>query len=251
MNGLISSLVSIFLASNKHQDQKSTAEEKFFSSVVGYGDLKKLLMKSVLSREPIHVLLSGPPATSKTAFLLDMLNGLQNAFYVDASGASGPGITDRLFENEIRYLLIDEIDKLKKTDQAVLLNVMETGILSETKLNGKTRQKKLRLSVYATSNNVEKLSSPLRSRFMELQLQEYDFKEFLEISCRLLKKRYSMDIALSEKIVDSIWNKMNSKNIRDVIRMGKMVNSYNDIDWLTDVQVKYGKGNVNANSDSD
>ena len=245
MNGLISSLVSVFHASSKHQNQKSL-EEKFFSSVVGYEDLKKLLMKSFLSREPVHILLSGPPATSKTAFLLDMLNGLQNAFYVDASGASGPGIIDLLFESKIRYLLIDEIDKLKKTDQAVLLNVMETGILSETKLRGKTRQKKLSLSIYATSNNAEKLSSPLRSRFMELQLQEYDFEEFAEISCRLLKKRFDMDASISEKIVDSVWNKMNSKNIRDVIKIGKLVNSSSDIDWLTDVQVKYGKCNVKA-----
>src|SRR6185503_16808392 len=195
MNGLLSSLVSVFHVSNKqqNQNQKSLAEEKFFPNVVGYGDLKKLLMKSFLSTEPIHVLLSGPPATSKTAFLIDMLNGLQDTFYVDASGTSGPGIIDRLFISKIRYLLIDEIDKLKKTDQAVLLNVMETGILSETKLKGKTRQKKLRLSVYATSNNGEKLSSPLRSRFMELQLQEYDFREFAEISYRILKERYDMD----------------------------------------------------------
>jgi Holliday junction DNA helicase RuvB len=123
---------------------------------------------------------------------------------------------------------------------------METGILSETKLNGKTRQKKLRISVYATSNNIKMLSSPLRSRFMELQLQEYDFEEFVEISCRLLKKRYDMDVSVSEKIVDSVWNKMNSKNIRDVIKMGKLVNSSSDVDWLTDVQVKYGKGTVNG-----
>src|SRR4029078_680386 len=248
MNGLLSSLVSLFHANNKHQNhnQKSSAEDKFFSSVAGYGDLKKLLMKSFLSTEPIHVLLSGPPATSKTAFLLNMLNGLQDTFYVYASGASGPGIIDRFFESKIRYLLIDEIDKLKKADQAVLLNVMETGILSETKLKGKTRQKKLWLSIYATSNNGEKLSSPLRSRFMELQLQEYDFREFAEISCHLLKKRYDMDVSLSEKIVDSVWNKMNSKNIRDVIKMGKLVSSSSDIDWLTDVQKKYGKGTVNG-----
>ena len=248
MNGLLSSLVSLFHANNKHQNhnQKSSAEDKFFSSVAGYGDLKKLLMKSFLSTEPIHVLLSGPPATSKTAFLLNMLNGLQDTFYVDASGASGPGIIDRLFESKIRYLLIDEIDKLKKADQAVLLNVMETGILSETKLKGKTRQKKLWLSIYATSNNGEKLSSPLRSRFMELQLQEYDFREFAEISYRILKERYDMDISLSEKIVDSVWNKMNSKNIRDVIKMGKLASNSSDIDWLTDVQIKYGKGTVNG-----
>jgi hypothetical protein len=39
---------------------------------------------------------------------------------------------------------------------------------------------------------------------------------------------------------------MNSKNIRDVIKMGRLVNSASDIDWLTDLQVKYRKGTVNG-----
>ncbi len=37
-------------------------------------------------------------------------------------------------------LLVEEIDKLRYSDQVVLLNLMETGTLSDTKLKGKTRQ---------------------------------------------------------------------------------------------------------------
>ena len=48
------------------------------------------------------------------------------------------------------------------SSKAVLLNLMETGILSETKLKGKTRQRIVKVWVYATSNNVEKISTPLR-----------------------------------------------------------------------------------------
>jgi hypothetical protein len=40
MNGIISSLVSVFLTNNENQKQKSLREERFFSSVVGYRDLK-------------------------------------------------------------------------------------------------------------------------------------------------------------------------------------------------------------------
>ena len=67
---------------------------------------------------------------------------MSKAFFVDGVGVSGAGMIDHLFNNDIKYLLIDEIDKMKKNDQAALLNVMETGILSETKLKGKTRQKR-------------------------------------------------------------------------------------------------------------
>jgi holliday junction DNA helicase RuvB len=40
---------------------------------------------------------------------------------------------DYIFENIPKYILIDEIDKMQNTDQAFLLNLMETGIVSETK----------------------------------------------------------------------------------------------------------------------
>ncbi len=130
---------------------------------------------------------------------------------------------------------------MKKIDQAALLNVMETGILSETKLKGKTRQKKIKLWIFATSNDIQRLSGPLRSRFMELHLEEYKFEEFTEITRRLLKKRYKLDANVSDKIGHSVWNRMKSKDIRDVIKIAKLVKSSSDVDWLIDVQMKYGK----------
>ncbi len=215
-------------------------EEKFFSNIVGYPDIKKLFMKSVVSKEPIHILLTGPPASSKTIFLLEMMEGLDHAYFIDAVGVTTAGILGYLFTNDPKYLLIDEIDKLKKSDQAALLNVMETGILSETK-KGRTRQKKVHLSVFATSNEISKLSKPLRSRFMELHLDEYTLEEFMEITRRLIVKRYNLDISLAEKIGYSVWCKMKSKDIRDVIQIAKLTKSLSDVDWLVDVQMKYGK----------
>ena len=157
-----------------------------------------------------------------------MLEGLDDAYFVDAVGASGAGMVDHLFNSNTKYLLIDEIDKMKKNDQAALLNVMETGILSETKL-GKTRQKKMKLWIFATSNDVEKLSAPLRSRFMELHLEEYTYEEFTEIVRRLLKKRYRLDSTISEKIGHEVWYTMKSKDVRDAIRIAKLTKSSDDV----------------------
>jgi len=63
----------------------------------------------------------------------------------NAITASGMGIIDYLFDHsDLKFLLIDEIDKLSKKDQKVLLNVMETGILSDVK----AKQKDLQYSLF-------------------------------------------------------------------------------------------------------
>jgi holliday junction DNA helicase RuvB len=234
---LLKKIDDVFVGHGQHLNP----EEKFFANVVGYPEIKKLLLKSVVAKEPVSILLTGPPSSSKTVFLLEMLEGLDDTYFIDAVGASGAGMTEHLFSNNTKYLLIDEIDKMKKNDQATLFNVMETGILSETKLKGKTRQKKMKLWIFATSNDVERLSGPLRSRFMELHLNEYTYEEFIEIVRRLLKKRYHLDVSLSENIGHAVWNQLKSKDVRDVIKIAKLTRSSSDIDWLVDVQMKYGK----------
>lgn len=222
------------------REQDLSNEEKFFSNVVGYPEIKKLLLRAIVAKDSVHILLSGPPSSSKTIFLLEILEGMDDAYFIDAVGSSGPGITDHLFNNNIKYLLIDEIDKLKKNDQATLLNVMETGILSETKL-GKSRQKKIKTWIFATSNEVERISQPLRSRFMELELEEYTYEEFIEIVRRILSKKYHIDARISEKIGHEVWHAMKSKDIRDAIRIAKLAKSSADVEWLVEVQKRYGK----------
>jgi MoxR-like ATPase len=149
-----------------------TPEQKFFSSIYGYDDIKKLLLRCILAKEAPHVLLTGPPASSKTAFLLELLKGLDKTFFVDGTSTSGPGMTNYLFENNVRYLLIDEIDKLSRKDKSVLLTLMENSILIETKI-GKTRKKEMNVSVFAPCNDISKIPNQLKSRFTVLELQEY------------------------------------------------------------------------------
>lgn len=105
-------------------------EDKLFNSIVGYCDIKKFLMRCIISKEQVHILFTGPPATSKTVFLLEMSKELSNSYFIDSAATSGIGIVDFLFSNSnTKFLLIDEIDKLTKKDQTVLYNLMETGIL--------------------------------------------------------------------------------------------------------------------------
>jgi Holliday junction resolvasome RuvABC ATP-dependent DNA helicase subunit len=77
------------------------------------------------------------------------------------------------------------------------------------------------ICIFATCNQVERLSLPLRSRFMELHLEEYSYEEFVEISQGLLKRRYRLNTEIAEKIAYQVWNRIKSKDIRDVLKNSK------------------------------
>ena len=82
--------------------------------------------------------LSGPPASAKTIFLMSFRQRLKDSYFIDGGNTTKAGIIDYLFNHRPLYLLADEIDKMSPRDQTFLLNLMETGIITETKY-GKTR----------------------------------------------------------------------------------------------------------------
>jgi MoxR-like ATPase len=212
--------------------------EEFFSEIVGYSDVKELFMKCIQSNN-MHVILDGPPASAKSLFLYEMLRNLgYDAYFVDCTNASGPGLVDYLFENDVKYLLLDEVEKMSKSDHNVLLNLMETGILTSTKVR-KTGSKKMDISIYATTNDIEELSKPFRSRFMEFSLPPYTYDEFCDISVKLLGKRYDHDKELSLKIADTVWYKIESRDIRDLLQVGKLSKTLDDVDFVVNTLQKY------------
>jgi Holliday junction DNA helicase RuvB len=224
----------------KRNDRKEPPEERSFSSIHGYSDIKKLLMRAIVSKESISILLCGPPASSKTIFLMEIMRGLDNACYVDCTNTTGAGLVDKLFNRTINYLLLDEIEKMSKKDQNVLLNVLETGMLTETKVS-ETRSKQMKnLKVFATTNNIDALSRPLRSRFMEFHLPEYTFDQFCEIARKLIGKRLGHSNQVADEIAAAVWNKMNSKDIRNVLAIAKLVRSIEDVSWLIQTFKRYG-----------
>jgi replication-associated recombination protein RarA len=184
--------------------------------VIGYDDLKELITKCLIVKDNCNVLLSGPPASSKTIFLMSIQKEISNACFIDAANASGPGLVDYLFDNlDTQVICIVEIDKLKKNDQTALLNSLETGILSSTKVR-KTRSIIMKgVKAFATSNGVDRLIRPLRNRFLEFELPEYTWENFLEITQKLLQNRHGLDELTSGKIAHLVWTRLETS--RDVL----------------------------------
>jgi Holliday junction DNA helicase RuvB len=225
---------------DKKLGKQEQSEEDLFNDIIGYADIKKLILRCIQSsdREPVHVVLDGPPASAKSMFLLQMQKKLEDTYYVDCTNASGPGMVEYLFKNDVKYLLLNEVEKMSKSDQNVLLNVIETGVLTSTKVK-KTATKEINLSIYATTNDIDGISKPFRSRFTELSLPEYNFDEFCEIAVKLTEQRDGHDRKIAVKIADTVWNKLNSRDVRDIIQISKLTMSIDDVDFLANTLQKY------------
>ena len=218
--------------------QIDNPEEVVFQDIEGYNDIKKLMMRCIVSPEPTHLILDGPPASGKTVFLLSMQKELDNTYFADCTNAIGPGMVDYLLNHYVRYLLLDEVEKMSKRDQNVLLNLMETGILTSTKVK-KTYDKKMNLSIFATTNDIDSLSKPFRSRFLEFSLPEYTFEEFQRLSAKLLGQRYGHSPELSHKVADAVWNTLKSKACRDILQVGKLSRNLSDVECNVATLKKY------------
>jgi replication-associated recombination protein RarA len=218
--------------------QRDCPEEAVFQDIEGYNDIKKLMMRCIVSCEPTHVILDGPPASGKTIFLLSMQKELDNAYFVDCTNATGSGMVDYLFSHDVKYLLLDEVEKMSKRDQNVLLNLMETGVLTSTKVK-KTYQKIMNVSVFATTNDIDSLSKPFRSRFLEFSLPAYTFEEFERLSVRLLRQKYGHSPELSHKVASAVWNTMKSKDCRDILQVGMISRNISDVDFIVTTLEKY------------
>jgi replication-associated recombination protein RarA len=215
-------------------------ENNFFSEIHLYEDLKQLLSKMLVSRESVHCVLVGPPASGKTMFLLAIQKNMKDALFIDATNASGVGIVDKLFAYPwTKIILVDEIEKMTKRDQNMLLNLLETGMLVSTKVR-KTQEMRFRgIKLFATSNDIEQLSKPLRSRLMEFHLPEYNFDKFREIVARLAANRYRLSREIADKIAFVVWYEMGTKDVRDALQLAKLARSADDVEKTARTIMKY------------
>jgi Holliday junction resolvasome RuvABC ATP-dependent DNA helicase subunit len=208
----------------------STRSKELFDKIIGYDHIKRLFRMALESDSAIHILLTGAPASAKTMFLISLMQQLKNSYFTDGVNCTKAGMIDYMFENKPRYLLFDEIDKISPKDQAFLLNLMETGIVSETKY-GKTRSAEMKTSVFATSNNIKKISKPLQYRFFIIEMEPYSYEQFRYIAEKLLlRQKVNTDIA--SIIADAIWNK--SQDIRDCVGIGALAKTVEDVKFIVD-----------------
>ena len=210
--------------------------------VIGFDDIKETLATAISSQRKINFLLEGPPACAKSLLLegIRMAMPSDYAYMAFGSRTSAAGLSQILFEHQPRLLLLDEVDKMRHDVFSVLLGLMESGEILETK-HQKVRGIKLETAVIAACNSSADMSPEFLSRFaFHPHFPPYTREEFINVCLGLLTRSESCpeDLALliGRKVFDDelgdirkargIWQLISAPTDKEVNRVLQMMRKY-------------------------
>jgi replication-associated recombination protein RarA len=104
--------------------------------------------------------------------------------YFDGSNTTNK-ILDVLNEERPSIVCIDELDKMTKNFQEKILNLCESGRVDVEQKKTQYHFTLHTLKVFAAANDKTRLSKPLRSRFLVLQLPKPTEQQFIGIAEKL------------------------------------------------------------------
>jgi len=203
------------------QPPPSDIPDDLFNIIVGHDNIKTIVQYAIEAEKSVHLLFSGPPASAKTLFLME-LTRLPESYYALAQTTSQAGLANLLFTYQPRYLLIDEIDRLTGEHVGVLNSLMATGIISESKF-GKTRSMELPTKVFAAGIKIYGLPKDLLSRFTHLNFDPYTEEEFVRVGAKVLTAMEKTPEGLANSIAKAVWHKSQaSSDVRQCVQIARL-----------------------------
>lgn len=176
------------------------------SLVVGFDDLKEALAKAVESRRRINFLLEGPPACAKSIMLEGIRSAVPDAYIAFGSRTSASGLSEALFEHQPSVLLMDEADKMHLDCYSVLLGLMESGEILETK-SRKTRGIKLETMTICACNSSAKMPNEFLSRFaLHVFFPTYTRDEFIDVCQGFLSRAEQCPPDIAQTIGELVFD---------------------------------------------
>ncbi len=210
------------------------------SLVVGYDDLKEQIASAIERSLKVNFLFEGPPACGKSVLMEAVRSVVPKAYIAFGSRTSAAGLSDALFERQPEILLLDEADKMHNDCYSVLLGLMESGEIIETK-SKKTRGIKLHTMVIAACNSSAKMPREFKSRFaLHANFPEYTRDEFIDVCCGFLSRAENCPSDLATLIGGLIfdnqigdvrkargcWLLMNEPTVEEVQRVVRLMLKY-------------------------
>jgi Holliday junction resolvasome RuvABC ATP-dependent DNA helicase subunit len=212
--------------------------------IVGFDDLKETIANSIATGKRVHFLLSGPPACAKSLVLDAVRTTVESSYMVFGSRTSASGLSEVLFEHLPTVLLMDELDKIHHDVYAVLLGLMETGEILETK-SGKTRGIQLSTAVIGACNKYEKMPPEFLSRFaLHAHFPHYNRDEFIEVCTGFLPRTEGCSVELAEMIAKKVYD-YELGDTRTARSVCKLINEKTEVEVNRVIQVmmKYSTTN--------
>ena len=204
--------------------------------VIGHEEKKEIIMRALKSKERTNLLFHGSVASAKS-LMLECLSQLPGAKFILGSTASKAGLFELIYNEEPRFLILDEVDKVTSAeDMSCLLSLMERGFIAETKW-ARHRTKRLNTKVIAACNRTDKFSPELLSRFIKLRFRDYTDDEFIDVSAKVLSQREGLPMGLAVYIADQALKKLKTKDVRDAIKTARLLREHTrqDADRVIDI----------------
>jgi hypothetical protein len=213
----------------KHNYEGRTIVEKaeqFFFPIYGLRDIKEKLYQVLTDSEQNNILLIGPGSSSKDMFLIKIHDQCNDVIYYDPALEKSPDLADQIYKNKnAKVIIIDNINKLRKSDWNILPNLLKNGIIEKTTKTDKSEIKMDSIKIFAALDDQNRLDNDgplgkLRALFIEYNISEYndeEFIEFVKFYCRNKLPDEKSETMARELI------KYNSKVIKEVISFSKIL----------------------------
>ncbi len=208
--------------------------------VVGFDDVKEAIARSVEARRRINFLLQGPPACGKSLIVEGVRSAVPDAYIAFGSRTSAAGLSDALFEFQPSVLLLDEADKMDNDCYSVLLGLMESGEVLETK-SRRTRGIKLDTMIIGACNSSAKMPPEFLSRFaLHVYFPAYSRDEFIDVCLGFLTRVEGCPREISkiigQRVFDygigdvrkarGVWQLMTEPTVEEVQRVVQLMIKY-------------------------
>lgn len=211
---------------------ESVNAETLFKKVIGLETQKRILMDAIYAKDPVHVILIGPPGNGKTLFL----ECIRDAFpeysqFIDSTISSGIGMVERIYEkaNRLHFLLVDELEKFNMNDRTTLLGLLSSGTLSRNlkDIEASYELTGLKIWFFATCNNIEKIKKQQKEfldRCEVIKIPALDYNTFLYVAgIRLQREKGIHSEEMARYIAARVYHDFgNETDMRRCIRFARM-----------------------------